>query len=198
MPPSYPIDNNSDIRAIGAEQVANESMRHSLCRVQGPDSDNVRLGKNGVMDFAAIETGPMAVLVVPVFNPGRPAKVCRPVVMAVVVPVRDFVFRGWRWPVECSANYGVQVFRMALSKMRCHISSVAGLRYTQQNTSIAHRSTILVDHGAIHRSQSPKTGRLIARMSRYRQPLFGFISHPSLYGVGDNGAIAITILAARV
>ena len=195
MFPIYSVDDQRDVGSVGFEQFSDKAMRHSSGFVQRADCANVSLIKDRLVVFATDQSRAMPMLVMPILYPGHPPQVYSPVVMAVIVPMRDFMFRGWARAMKRAADHGVDIGRMAYPKVRRHVASVLGLRYPQQHPRELHRPSVPIDDCAINRAKPTKARGLIARMVGDRAPRF--------HNAEDIGAIRspqdrITILAARV
>lgn len=188
--PISPVDDQRDCRPRYLEQISDELLGHSLCRVQCANGVHVSLGQDGFVVLAAIHPSPMSMLIVSVLQNGGPSKIGLAIVVSIIVPMRDFMLRRWWGAVKNPADYGVQIGRMAFAKMHCLIAPIFRLRYPQQCAAIAHRSAVLVGDNAINRPQPSETRCLISRMIWYCSPFFA-LCHGS-------ESSTITILAARV
>ena len=195
-----PVRSDDDLRHVRSgrvEQTSDAAMCKTSSGVHRADGQNIVFGKRGPVVLAAGEQRPMTAFVGVIFLWCRPAQIGCSVVVPISVPMGDFVVGGWRRAVECFADYGVQVGRMAFAQMRSVVRPVFSRGYAQRNAAIKHSAAILIDDGAVNRAKTPQARRFVAGMVWDWPPFFvshfGDCSTPS-----PSAKVGVTILAARV
>ena len=194
--PIYSLSDEPNGGAGDVEQVGDFLVTKASGRVQGADSENVLVAKNGLMVLRAKYTCTVPKLICLVFNSRGPAKVVRPVIEWASIIMGHFMPKRRLGAMKSRADDGVNQMmgehtRDLIAKTDSEIRRCAAWARLQQPAVVAHMFSGFGHDNAIKRSHSSEARRLVVRVSWDWTPFlsscYELLSHVALLQRGGQG-----------
>lgn len=177
MFPIKPVYDPTDVTLVGSKAVADSLQGEVGSLAQLTNGSDIGFGEPRVPILAALISPPMANSIGRILLWRYPAKVAGAIIKAITVPVGYMVANRRALAMECSADqhmHGCSVSGAGAISSEKHAIVASSQHGSQDDPRIKASSSYAVAVGdpAIQRPHTPKTRRLVVRMTRNWTPLF--------------------------